>query len=213
MAFVVAALGAFAPSAHAAVPRDTAGCYAAITSVVSTLPAGATYGGPGVTATFNLGAAGAKTVTVTGDPSGVLPVTGLDGTVSGSACQGDNVWDAASFGGEIDYDNAAGSYACSLIAARFATSVDGDVNVPALSSGAANIGAVTLTPGHDFFEGLLQCANTTYGITAADTFVAGAGGGATATPELGSGELLATGLVPVLGIWFVRRRRPRAGRQ
>lgn len=35
------------------------------------------------------------------------------------------------------------------------------------------------------------------------------GNGSTATPELGSGELLATGLVPALGIVLYRRRRQR----
>lgn len=213
-AFVVAALGAFASPAHAAVPRAAAGCYAAITSVISSLPAGATYSGPGVTATFDLGAAGAKTVTVSGDSSGVLPVTGLDGTVSGSACQGNGTWDATSTGGNINYDNASGPFTCSLIKARFAASVDANVDVPALTYGGDPfVDPTTLTPGHDYFEGLLKCASTLVPISAIDTFVAGAGGGATATPELGSGELLATGLVPVLGIWFLRRRRPRVGRQ
>lgn len=214
-AFVVAALGAFAPSAHAAVPRAAAGCYAAITSVASSLPAGATYGGSGVTATFDLGAAGAKTVTVSGDSSGVLPVSGLDGTVSGSACQGNGTWDATSTGGNINYVNAARSYTCSLIKARFAASVDANVDVPALTYGGDPfVDSTTLTPGQALFEGLLKCASTVVPISmAVDTFVGVGSGGATATPELGSGELLATGLVPVLGIWFLRRRRPRVGRQ
>ncbi len=63
--------------------------------------------------------------------------------------------------------------------------------------------------GSDILNVLLQCQNGSVTLTAS-VIGLGPGGGA-ATPELGSGELLATGLLP-LGIFLYRRRRQQAAK-
>jgi hypothetical protein len=67
--------------------------------------------------------------------------------------------------------------------------------------------------GFIFCQGFVQFTGVgSFPISYGDGFGGSGGGTATATPELSSGALAATGLVPMLGaLLFLRRRRGRAG--
>lgn len=206
-ALIVGAAGAFFPgghAAHAASPHMPAinQCYAPVTQVNSTRP-NASGDVKVVFSTFGSGI----TIQFNGTTDGAYPVIGLDGTNGCPVSSG--VYTGSGTGTDrITYSSGGADYSCEVTDARIGV---GPVTV---TDPNPMLGSRTLLAGQTLLEGMMRCTRTSGSgsFTAPfsdETYIGGGSGGPTATPELGSGELLATGLVPALGIVLYRRRRQR----
>jgi hypothetical protein len=210
---IVGATGAFFPGGHAAhaasrsyaPPGGNNSCFPPITSLNTKdpIPQGPDTSGF-VTELIPLGAAGTLSVRINGD-----------GTVQGvndnslSQCPGETPtgtsYQATTFGGDgIVFKSINGRFQTCTLTDSFT-----DPSVPIASNQLtiANNGS-TVT---DTLDGQLKCTDNVTRTFSALIVVAGSNTTTTTTPtpELGSGELLATGLVPALGIVLYRRRRQR----
>ncbi len=196
---IVGATGAFFPgghAAHAAVAPNS--CFMPVVTLTSGFPASSTGS---VQETFNLGAAGSINVTVNGNNQ----VTGLNDSQLNSCPTGTFAATASSFGGSIKYtDTNNVMQTCTLsdaqgIDIQSGQTIGDDPNKNRVEFGnkATLVGQVACSDNRTMkFDALIQ-------------FIGSGAPGTAATPELGSGELLATGLVPALGIVLYRRRRQR----
>ncbi len=172
---------AFAPSAHAATPT-LAPC------VSGPLQPSAIKNGNSGVDVFTSGSASVTVngATVTFTPNGTnsnltVSQTGTFGKVQAVGCE-----TLSNTGGTSNLSDSA-SGTCTF------TNYDYQVN----------------TDGSDVLNVLLTCQKTgTMTLTTSSVIGTGPASGA-ATPELGSGELLATGLVPAAGLFLLRRRRQR----
>jgi hypothetical protein len=197
---IVGTTGAFFPgrhAAHAAVAPNS--CFMPVVTLTSGFPKSSTGS---VQETFNLGPAGSLTVNINGNNQ----VTGLNDSKLASCPTGTFAATASSFSGSIQYtDRDNVTQTCSLddaegidIQSGQTTGNDPNKNRVEFGNGATLVGQVTCSNNATMkFDALIQFIGS------------GGPGGAAATPELGSGELLATGLVPALGIVLYRRRRQR----
>ena len=197
---IVGTTGVFFPgrhAAHAAVAPNS--CFMPVVTLTSGFPKSSTGS---VHETFTLGAAGSLTVDINGNNQD----TGLNDSNLASCPTGTFAATASSFSGSIMYtDKNNVTQTCSLddtqgidIQSGLPTGgTDPNKNRVEFGNGATLVGQVACSDNSTMkFDALIQ-------------FIGSGSGPAAATPELGSGELLATGLVPALGIVLYRRRRQR----
>jgi len=208
-ALIVGAAGAFIPGAHAAHAmslQPAATTCGAITQALASIPNSTVNGA----VTIN-GFLSNPAIVVTYGATNPLPVAGF----SGASCPTtDGITDLTSLtSSTVKYTTADvtnNMYTCNMVlVSRFVVAYSNPVSVPA----GDNLLATTVAPGNDLLEVALRCSNGTI-ITETTTFAGGGTNpsGVNNTPELGSGDLLALGLVPVVGLYFRRRRQRRAGK-
>lgn len=200
-ALIVGATGAFFPgghSAHAASMSPQLPCTGTGNTVVNPAPIngsiGVTINGIGVPNSGGTGITGGSLIVNVDGAGGNVTFNGLNALASGGSfdqvCLNDNIPGGTATGGtglQFNGNGVSGTCSASDVTAVKLTVLD--------AFGDDQIGVVCNVPN--------------VGI-AAITFIATAPGShVTPTPELGSGELLATGLVPALGIILYRRRRQR----
>jgi len=195
---MIGAFTAFAPSLHA--------------HAATMLAASCSTSGP--LQPDNLSLATGSAATTTGpanfDMGGSLTVNGVDGqsvTFVGTGTKNLTVSQTGAF-------NKVSAAGCQDFGNPGNTTSTGQLNVTtSAGTGSCTFQQYTFTVNGDATDSLnvlLDCAGKDFIVNAGTGSVIATGNGnGAATPELGSGELLATGLVPALGIVLYRRRRQR----
>lgn len=208
---IVAAAGAVLPGGYTAHAAGAAcSIPAPISSGISATvgPVGSTTNVPVPASSFTAG-----TLTVGGlagggnlSFSGTGPNAGLaQGTFTTPACIGLYDYFDGSNGTLLLSSLTLGG---SLTATLPTNSALGSASGQSVTCNALDIQEVTLTVGSTGDSANVTCKiqNTVLDFTI-NLGLGGNGVNNTPTPELGSGELFATGIVPILGIAFLRRRR------
>lgn len=215
---VVALLCAFQSRTMVAqASSGTTGCFAAVTDAFSTLQ----YNNASGSLRFDLnfgGSAGTVTGVIsgtTGSMTDTLAIGGLNGSVPGTTCptpgttvQYSQTAPNPAYASDLLFYNN-GSNQCTIYEVDF-TIGSGTGGNAAMAPGIDGFIDPSVVPaGQSLLEGLLACGpvkKVPFQYTISGETIIGFGGGL-ATPELGSGELLALGVCPIFGAVYLRRRR------